>query len=559
MQNKKKKGIFVLVILFIAAVAAMFLTDLFLAQVELTLNIEGEGELSPGPGVHSFDPGELVELEAEALPGWKFIGWEGDLTEDAAKLELTIEEDMELTAVFEMEEYALDLDFDEERGRIVIDPEKDVYEYGDEVEFTAEPEEGYRFESWTGDLEGEDPTVTVEIAEGMEIGAEFAREEYTLSLNVEGDGEISWQIVELPEEDMDMEESGVIDDAEEIILPHGTSVELEAEALPGWEFLGWEGDITAEEAVIELNIEEDMNITALFEMEEYVLDLDYDEERGRIAIEPERENYLYGETVEIRAEAEEHFVFSRWLGDLESDEPEKEFVVEGSMEIIAEFDWREYQLSVEFPEEQGSVEIDPDKERYHHGESVVLRAESAEGWVFDRWSGDIDSADKEVEIEIEADTYISPEFSREEHVIFLEYDEDRGSVQISPDSEYYYAGEEVYLVAEAEEGYEFERWSGDIESEETELNITVEDDLELRAEFSPVRYTIYLEIFGAGEVEILPEKDYYYHGEEITLIAHPEISWEFLRWSGDIDSENEEVNIIIEDNKDIEVRFRFEK
>ena len=395
MQNKKKKGIFVLVILFIVAVGAMFLTDLFLAQVELTLNIEGEGELSPAPGVHSFDPGELVELEAEALPGWEFTGWEGDLTEEDASLELTLEEDMELTAVFEMEEY--------------------------------------------------------------------------------------------------------------------------------------------------------------------VLDLDYDEERGRIAIEPERENYLYGETVEIKAEAEEPFIFSRWLGDLEGDEPEKEFVVEGSMEILAEFDWREYRLSVEFPDEQGSVEIDPDKETYHHGESVALRAEAAEGWVFDRWSGDIDSEDEEVEFEIEDDMHISPQFIREEHVIVLDYDEERGSVQISPDSEYHYAGEEVYLVAEAEEGYEFERWSGDIESEETELNITVDDDLELKAEFTPVRYTLNLEMFGDGEVEIQPEKDYYYHGEEITLIAHPDISWEFLRWSGDIDSENEEVDIIIEDNKDIEVRFRFEK
>ncbi|NMB01054.1 MAG: hypothetical protein GX971_05965 [Firmicutes bacterium] len=67
---------------------------------QLTMEIHGEGTVKPDR-TGSFVAGTLVTIQAEAAPGWQFIGWEGNVAEPTS-LETTIvmDQDQVLRAIF---------------------------------------------------------------------------------------------------------------------------------------------------------------------------------------------------------------------------------------------------------------------------------------------------------------------------------------------------------------------------------------------------------------------------------------------------------------------------
>ncbi len=61
-------------------------------------------------------------------------------------------------------------------GSIQVDPEQASYQFGDIVEITAIPDEGWEFAGWSGDLEGMDNPLTVTISNNTEVFASFERQ-----------------------------------------------------------------------------------------------------------------------------------------------------------------------------------------------------------------------------------------------------------------------------------------------------------------------------------------------------------------------------------------------
>ena len=523
---------------------------------------EEQGTVDIEPEKDEYELGETVSLRAEPAAGWVFTEWQGDIESYDQEIEITMEEDIELSLVFATEDYSLDIDYEEDIGTVEVEPEQEYYEHGQEVELRAEPETGYRFERWQGDVEGEDPVLQLEITEGMEIEPVFVREEYTLDLTIEGEGEIDWEVLELEEVEIDEiepEEAGTVLETESLVLPHGTVFRLEAEAATGSEFSEWQGDITGEGAVIEVEMTEDKEITAVFTREEYSLEIDYDEEQGTVDIEPEKEYYYFGDRVNLEAVAADNYEFAGWYGDIEGEDIIKEIIIDENKQVLAEFTLKQFELQIEYDEAAGTIELEPDRAHYHYGEEIVIRAIPEEGWTFDRWEGDISGPDKENEIMISDNMDLQAVFVQEEYDFHVNYDEEKGEIQIDPEKDHYEPGDYIYMTAQAKEGYEFAGWEGDVESDDPELNIEVEEDLRIRAEFVPERYQVHLEVLGVGDVKLEPEQEYYYYDDEITIRAIPDAGWEFMRWSGDINGEESERTISVTEDMNIEVRFRFEK
>ena len=70
----------------------------------LTINIDGSGDESNyGEGETYFEYGEEIDLEEDPASGWVFSEWSGDCT--GKDCTLTMDEDKEVTAHFDMEEY----------------------------------------------------------------------------------------------------------------------------------------------------------------------------------------------------------------------------------------------------------------------------------------------------------------------------------------------------------------------------------------------------------------------------------------------------------------------
>jgi len=128
-----------------------------LLRYDLTVaSTEGGSVIAPGEGTFSYDCGTLVHLVAEAGDGYRFVDWTGDVRTiaDASTYATTIimNANYEITANF-VAQYVLTIGSTD--GGEVILPGEGTFTYDADtvVPVIAEAQEGYRFVSWTGDVD----------------------------------------------------------------------------------------------------------------------------------------------------------------------------------------------------------------------------------------------------------------------------------------------------------------------------------------------------------------------------------------------------------------------
>ncbi len=165
-----------------------------------------------------------------------------------------------------------EIDFEVEgEGEIIIDGENNEQEEQDlagtsrkfeedsSFDLTAEPAEGWKLQSWQldGDYYSSFPqeTFTAE-HDGQKITAVFQRHQYELNLETtgEGEGEIKTEVIHAPQAD-----------------EHPFETVIKLTAVPGdySEFTGWSGDIgdgDSEDPEIKIEMDEDKNVSAKFEL-----------------------------------------------------------------------------------------------------------------------------------------------------------------------------------------------------------------------------------------------------------------------------------------------------
>lgn len=230
-----------------------------------TLNLsstDGGNVEHPGEGTFEYERGTDVPLEAVANEGYEFVEWRGDngTVDDttAKKTTVTMDSDKDMTAVFEeLEIYDLTINID---GDGSTDPMQGTHSYEENTAVTVEanPAEGWEFVGWTGDASGSTRTISITMDEDKSITAVFEElEEYELTINIDGEGSTD-------------------PSAGSYTYYEGEDVTIEANPGEGWEFVEWTGDASGNETTVEITMDEDKEITAVFEEE----DGDGDDEGG---------------------------------------------------------------------------------------------------------------------------------------------------------------------------------------------------------------------------------------------------------------------------------------
>ena len=136
---------------------------------------KGEGHTIPNPGVHKYEFWESVNLTAEPASGYTFVTWEG-IDSDS---QIRMYEDKTIRAIFAKEVYELTVNDVLGAGNVSVktkgDKDGKTYKYETEtdVELEAEAEEGHEFIKWRGDVEGdekkeEEITITVDRAKNIQ-------------------------------------------------------------------------------------------------------------------------------------------------------------------------------------------------------------------------------------------------------------------------------------------------------------------------------------------------------------------------------------------------------
>jgi hypothetical protein len=159
-------------------------------EEELKVIVEGPGEVTSEPaGIECpsectafFGNGVKVKLTAEADVGAEFVEWKGACSGTEPTCEVTMSEDREVTAKFDVEHPELEVHVNGP-GEVSSEPPgiecpptcSEKFDLNKDVTLTAVPDEGGVFEGWEGcDSEPSETECEVAMEEARQVAADFA-------------------------------------------------------------------------------------------------------------------------------------------------------------------------------------------------------------------------------------------------------------------------------------------------------------------------------------------------------------------------------------------------
>ena len=216
----------------------------------LTVNIDGDGEVTLDPPGGTYEEGTPVTLTASPASGWQFDGWSGDASGSNNPITITMDGNKTITATFGEIPIMYTLTTDTDGfGSIELDPPGGVYPEGTPVTLTAIPADGWQFDGWVGDVSGSDNPITIIMDRNKTVIALFTwiPQNYTLTVSVQGTG--------MGEVTLDPPGG---------VYPEGTSVTLTAIPEPGHSvFVEWQGDASGSENPITITMDGNKSVIAI--------------------------------------------------------------------------------------------------------------------------------------------------------------------------------------------------------------------------------------------------------------------------------------------------------
>ena len=220
----------------------------------LTLGHTGQGGTpvaspanSTGCSTGQYVAGATINLSGAApATGWHIAGWTG--TQDDASTASTNTVTMPASAHAAGVTYAQDqytLAITSLHGTVTKDPDKTTYTYNEVVQLTATPDAGWSFANWSGDASGTANPLSVTMDADKAITANYTQNEYTLSVNIVGNGAVNKS-------------------PDQATYHHGDLVQLSAVPDAGWQFSAWSGDASGTSSPVSVTMDGNKNVTATF-------------------------------------------------------------------------------------------------------------------------------------------------------------------------------------------------------------------------------------------------------------------------------------------------------
>ena len=572
-------------------------------QLTIEVNNEDRGTTVPVPGTYEYPVGEEVTITAQSYADYTFEGWTGDREGGEEEINLTMDEDKEITANFEELEIR-ELEIETTPGG-TTDPlaviPKHYYDYGEEVTVEADPLEGFEFDEW--EVNGEtydEKEITLEMTEDKTAQANF-QSSFVCQLEIDVEGEGTTDPIPT------IDPPGDLVDINHVYMD-GEEATVEAIPDPGWEFDEWTGDVPAEQEndpEITITMDDNKEITANFEeVEMRELEIDVESnfpllDGGTTIPRPtidliDSHDYPDGEEVTIEAYPwPGDWEFDEWTGDYESTDKEIMITMDEDKEITANFYypgvsppdepdlWEIHQLDIDI---EGRGMTQPTSVYPHYyldtGDGVEADVTAIDdlypSWEFTEWTDDYESTDKDITIDMDDDKEITANFELIEwHDLDIEATVGGTTNPVPSPTDFashtYKDGAEVTVEAIPSPGYEFDKWDGDVpadQEEEPEITITMEEDKDLTAEFEEVdvhQLDIDVETESApidragGTTSPLPAvPQFYFDGEKETLRAIPNLGASFEGWDGEVPENKEEkteIDITMDSDKSIIANF----
>ena len=315
--------------------------------------------------------GDTAVFTHEAAANYYFAGWmvDGVATGNDDTLRVEVDSNITVTALFTIDNYSFAVSSSNMAMGYVTGTANGTYSNGTAVEVMAHANPHYVFVGWVsgGDTIATDNTLGFTLTADTAIVALFDDEYYTVAVDandtamgsVAGAGEYTY---------------------------HSLAT-LTATAAEGHHFVDWSDGVTTVTRM--LYVEGDTNVTANFGVDTHYVTVNVnDANMGSVSGEGW---YNWGDTVTVRATANEHFKFIGFDGRADHIDSIS-FVVTADTTITAFFDYKYMRLYSRF--EHGSVEITVDDVQAdvstmpvmaQYGDSIVMTATPDTYYHFVNW------------------------------------------------------------------------------------------------------------------------------------------------------------------------------
>jgi|AntRauTorcE11897_2_1112592.scaffolds.fasta_scaffold00097_43 surface protein len=281
-------------------------------------------------------------------------------------------------------------------------------------------------------------------------------------------------------------EGGEVSSAQQVYDEASTAT-ITATASPEWNFERWEGDHSGTSSSATVTMDSDKDITAIFTKKEYALTVNTSGE-GTVAenvVSPKSTDYEHGTVVELTANADDGWVFVEWQGDVTGSQNPQELTVDNPKDVTAVFEKKSYPLTIT-TQGEGAVEeqvVQNKATDYEHGTTVELTATPATGWEFVEWQGDLTGPQNFQQLTVDEAKEVTAVFQKQSFALTINTT-GQGTVVKTPDQGTYEYGTLVELTANADDGWEFSEWQGDVNSTDTFIELTIDSPKELTAIFT---------------------------------------------------------------------------
>jgi len=316
------------------------------------------------------------------------------------------------------------------------------------------------------------------------------------------------------------------------VFEKGTKMVVVATPSTGWKFKCWEGDSIGVNKKTMITMDTDKTLTAVFTpTTSYTLEVT---KEGNGTVNTTSGTYDPGDVVALSATPDAGWRFSNWKDGLTGTDPNASVTMSANKKITAVF-VQQMDLTLT-TQGEGTVTKSPanDSNKYDKNTEVTLTATPANSdWRFNRWEGDITGTTNPYVVKMDSAKTIKAIFTSS--IVHLTVNTDgQGSTSVDPAGGSYQAGTSVTLTATPAQGWHLARWSGGASGINNTLQVTMNDDKTITAEFEQDAANYPLSLTVQGQGSLTPASDTSYaSGTQVSVQATPADGWVFDHWEGD--------------------------
>ena len=523
-------------------ITATFTLNTYTLNTATTGN--GSGSVSHVPAGSTFNYGTVITLTATPITGSSFTNWSAGVSGTGQVVTLTMDANKAVTATFTLNTYTLSTaTAGNGSGSVSHLPAGTTFNYGTVITLTATPITGSSFTGWSAGVNGAGQVVTLTMDSDKAVTATFTLNTYTLSTATTGNG--TGSVSHIP--------AGTT-------FNYGTVITLTATPITGSSFTSWSAGVNGSGQVVTLTMDSDKAITATFTLNTYTLNTaTAGNGSGSVSHIPAGSTFNYGTVITLTATPITGSSFTSWSAGVNGAGQVVTLTMNADKTVTATFTLNTYTLTTATTGNgSGSVDRQPLGSSFNYGSVVTLTTSANNGSHFSGWSGNASGTNQVITVTMDGDKSITATFTLNTYSLHTATTGNgSGTVSNDPAGSTFNYGTVVILTATHATGSSFTGWSGNSNSANPVITVTMDGDKSITATFTLNTYALSTATTGngSGSVSHVPAGTTFNYGTLITLTATPITGSTFTNWSAGINGSGTVVTLTMDSDKAVTATF----